>query len=63
MSYQLPEVTLVEALLKLEKDAQDPVYYHGRVAARLLEYIKELQAKTWAFETLKNRLRDDRTTK
>jgi hypothetical protein len=45
MSYALPAVSLEEALQKLEKDAHDPVYYHGRVAARALEYIRELEGR------------------
>ncbi len=44
MSYaDLPEVTREVALKTLEKDAQDPVYYHGRVAKVALDYIRALE--------------------
>jgi hypothetical protein len=46
----LPPVTLEEALKVLERDAKDPVYYHGRVAARALEYIRELEAQIEVWE-------------
>lgn len=54
----LPPVTLEEALKVLERDAKDPVYYHGRVAARALEYIRELEAQIEVWEEVDG-LRND----